>query len=464
MTSMDNYTRSFIESARERHNIFHEFDETQRWLKSLQRQAGYEVEQVPLEVLDQWYFETDTGNLKHRSDKFFSIVGLDCTPVYADAAPWQQPIISQPEVGILGILTKEFAGVRYFLMQAKMEPGNINKVQISPTLQATYSNYTRVLKGKSPAYLGYFLDANANVIRSQFQSETGSRFFRKFNNNILLDLATEVEVLPGYRWLTLYELQCLMAMDNAVNMDSRSVLSNVPYNGADFGNKAQASAFFGSISCAPDAAYTSQQELRDWLVSMRARYSIDTRQIPLRSVKDWVRDAWGIHHVSRNYFTIVGVRVEAMEREIPRWSQPLLKHQGLGLAGFLCANIKGVLHFLMQAKPEPGIVGSVELGPTVSVSDYRNRLDAMGTIPFMEYFLQPGGAEILHSSIQSEEGGRFWNLCNHYLVIKVPTVDALRGIERYEWMTLEQLQRFSQGESMVNSEARTLLSCLQYFP
>jgi hypothetical protein len=35
--------------------------------------------------------------------------------------------------------------------------------------------------------------------------------------------------------------------------------------------------------------------------------------------------------------------------------------------------------------------------------------------------------------------------------------------ERYEWMTLEQLQRFSQGESMVNSEARTLLSCLQYF-
>src|SRR5688500_15263532 len=219
---IDAYTNSFVASARARDNIFHDLDSTKHWLKSLQEKTGYTVEQVRLEELDQWYFEADTGNLKHSSGKFFSIVGLDCRPTYADAAPWQQPIINQPEVGILGILTKEFSGVRYFLMQAKMEPGNINKVQVSPTLQATYSNYTQAHKGKSPAYLEYFLAADARVIRSQLQSETGSRFFRKFNNNVLLDVTTEVEVLSGYRWLTLYEIQSLMALDNAINMDSRS--------------------------------------------------------------------------------------------------------------------------------------------------------------------------------------------------------------------------------------------------
>ncbi|MES2626706.1 MAG: NDP-hexose 2,3-dehydratase family protein, partial [Pseudomonadota bacterium] len=296
----DNYTYSFIESAQARNNMFHDLDDTKSWLKSLQEKTDYKVEQIPLEELDHWYFETDTGNLKHSSGKFFSIVGLDCKPAY-DAAPWQQPIICQPEVGILGIISREFDGVRYFLMQAKMEPGNINKVQISPTLQATYSNYTQTHKGKTPAYLEYFLDANAKVIRSQLQSETGSRFFRKFNRNVLLDVTTEVEVLPGFRWLTLYEIQSMMALDNAINMDSRSVLSNVSYSGTDLGSDVGATEFFRSVSCDPGAAHKSQEELRDWLAAMRNKFVIDTTQIPLRAEKDWVRDESGIHHAFKNY-------------------------------------------------------------------------------------------------------------------------------------------------------------------
>ena len=43
-----------------------------------------------------------------------------------------------------------------YLLQAKAEPGNINKIQISPTVQATKSNYTRVHGGKEIPYLRYF--------------------------------------------------------------------------------------------------------------------------------------------------------------------------------------------------------------------------------------------------------------------------------------------------------------------
>ena len=50
---------------------------------------------------------------------------------------WDQPIIDQPEIGFLGILCKEIKGSLHFLLQAKIEPGNKNFVQLSPTLQAT---------------------------------------------------------------------------------------------------------------------------------------------------------------------------------------------------------------------------------------------------------------------------------------------------------------------------------------
>ena len=47
-------------------------------------------------------------------------------------------------------------GRLYFLMQAKVEPGNVNKYQISPTIQATKSNFTRAHGGKTPLFFDYF--------------------------------------------------------------------------------------------------------------------------------------------------------------------------------------------------------------------------------------------------------------------------------------------------------------------
>ena len=72
-------------------------------------------------------------------------------------------------------------------MQAKIEPGNVNNVQLSPTLQATKSNYTRAHQGKSPAYLEYFVNATPyQILLDQLQSEQGARFLRKRNRNIIL--------------------------------------------------------------------------------------------------------------------------------------------------------------------------------------------------------------------------------------------------------------------------------------
>src|ERR1035437_3582754 len=151
---------SFFYSSLTLNNEFQNFEEFISWFDQKNRDESFVVNEIPFSELDQWYFTENKRSIVHKSGKFFRIEGLHVSTNFGDVKEWEQPIINQPEIGILGILTKVINGVRYFLMQAKMEPGNINILQLSPTVQATKSNFSRVHKGKSPAYLEYFTDSS----------------------------------------------------------------------------------------------------------------------------------------------------------------------------------------------------------------------------------------------------------------------------------------------------------------
>ena len=162
--------------------------------------------------------------------EIFSIDGISVCTNWNGPAEWQQPIINQPEVGFLGIITKEFNGVLHFLLQAKIEPGNIHYVQLSPTLQATRSNYTQVHKGRKPLYLDYFHNAKpSQVLLDQLQSEQGGRFLRKRNRNIIIKIDEDIQVYDQFTWLTLGQIKALMQRNNLLNMDTRTVISGIAY-------------------------------------------------------------------------------------------------------------------------------------------------------------------------------------------------------------------------------------------
>ena len=167
----------FLKSALTEDNPFIQTEEVVNWLKARNDDIRVNISRVDFEDLDQWYIDRDEGRIRHRSGKFFSIDGISVKTNWGAVNEWQQPIINQPEIGFLGILTKEFNGILYFLMQAKIEPGNVNYVQLSPTLQATKSNYTQVHKGRKPLFLDYFQERdNCEVLLDQFQSEQGARY------------------------------------------------------------------------------------------------------------------------------------------------------------------------------------------------------------------------------------------------------------------------------------------------
>ena len=216
-----------IKSLLANDNPFNSTQEIREWIACRNREVTVNVEQIPFSGMKNWYSSED-GSIHHDSGKFFSIVGIDVKTDYGTNNHWRQPIINQPEVGYLGILTKVIDGVLYCLMQAKIEPGNVNCVQISPTLQATKSNYSRVHAGKSPNYLEFFVNAKPeNIILDQLQSEQGARFLRKRNRNIIIKVDEDVPVLEDFRWMTLGQIKELMHEDNIVNMDTRTVLSGL---------------------------------------------------------------------------------------------------------------------------------------------------------------------------------------------------------------------------------------------
>ncbi len=182
--------------------------------------------QNPLDRLDGWSLEEGTGDLVHRTGRFFSVRGLDVRRSGRGVEAWQQPIIVQPEHGVLGILVKEFGGVPHCLLQAKMEPGNVNLVQLSPTVQATKSNYTRVHGGRPVPYLEHFVaPRGGRVLFDALQSEQASWFFAKRNRNMIVRTREDVPLHEDFCWLTFDQIAELLQTDDLVNMDTRTVLS-----------------------------------------------------------------------------------------------------------------------------------------------------------------------------------------------------------------------------------------------
>ncbi|MBN1813748.1 MAG: NDP-hexose 2,3-dehydratase family protein, partial [Anaerolineae bacterium] len=225
----------FLRSALTTESRFGTLDDFLEWFRARRTASRFLVEQIPFAEMDQWGFVENPYRLVHRSGKFFTVEGVHVRTNYGSVPEWDQPIINQPEIGILGIVTKVFDGVRHFLMQAKMEPGNVNTLQLSPTVQATKSNYTQVHQGKLPLYLDYFVDrSKARILVDQLQSEQGARFLRKRNRNMIVEATGEVPVHDEFCWLTLGQIKRLLTIDNLVNMDARTVLSCIPFANVDW--------------------------------------------------------------------------------------------------------------------------------------------------------------------------------------------------------------------------------------
>ena len=450
---------SLIKSLLTTDNPFNSTDEVVAWIKRRNREVVVQVDAVPFAELKSWHFDEATGNLVHDSGKFFSIVGIDVRTNTGCEQRWTQPIINQPEVGYLGIICKEFDGILYFLLQAKIEPGNVNCVQLSPTLQATRSNYTQVHGGKKPAYLEYFQNATPDqIILDQLQSEQGARFLRKRNRNIIIRVDDDIEVGEDFRWLTLGQIKALMCRDNTVNMDTRTVLSGLGLEGD--GDSHWASDLFASEKM--KTGVMTLDEILHHLSELKSRYELTLERIPLKDVKDWSVTPTEIVHKNRRFFRVLGVNVTISNREVARWCQPIVQPLQEGLCVLFVKRMDGVLHFLLQAKVECGNFDVVEFAPTIQclTGDFRQ---SPNPPTFVREFLEGGiKGKVLFDTKQSEEGGRFYHEQNRNVIMLLDDDVELGSPENFMWLTLGQIKEFLRFNNYLNIQVRSLISAINY--
>ncbi|MBD3282900.1 response regulator receiver protein [Candidatus Pacearchaeota archaeon] len=201
------------------------------WLEKKQRDYKVKLSEVGLEELKSWVFDPKTGTVSHETGRFFSVIGVKIEGAKdREVSSWAQPMIKQKECGILGILCQEKKGLRHYLLQAKFEPGNTNKLQLSPTLQATESNLKQYHKGKKPLFSEYFEDSlNGKVIRETISVEDGGRFYLKTNRNMIIEInkKEQLNIPDNFIWLNLFQLKELINRDLYVNALVRSVIAGL---------------------------------------------------------------------------------------------------------------------------------------------------------------------------------------------------------------------------------------------
>lgn len=455
-----------IKSLLTTENVFNSTEELKSWIEQRNREVEVKIEQIPFNQMKMWHSEPD-GTICHDSGRFFSIVGIDVKTDYGTNQHWRQPIICQPEVGYLGILTKEFDGVLYFLMQAKIEPGNVNCVQISPTLQATKSNYSRIHQGKSPNYLEYFVNAKReNIILDQLQSEQGARFLRKRNRNIIIKVDEDVEVLEDYRWMTLGQIKELMHYDNLVNMDTRTVLSGLKLsNFVSPLNDLKKMSELGRgwlLSSTTNHVHIATDVHLSWLTQLKCKYDLQISLCPINNMPGWERTEMELVRPDSKYFKVIAVNVTISNREVASWCQPLVQPMQDGLCAFIVKKIEGVYHFLVQAKLECGNFDVLELAPTVQCLTGNVPEDPKSRPAFYNYVVNAPKERILLDALQSEEGGRFYHEQNRNLLVEADEDFPIELPERYTWMTLGQIYEFLRFNNYLNIQARSIISALSY--
>lgn len=461
-------TKDIIVSWAEEDSSVCSLEEIQQWIESRQRDLKVQIKKVEFSYNGFWYYSEEDGYVRNKNNSFFQLAGYQ--EICEDKIINEQPIIIQREIGYLGILCKKINGILHFLMQAKIEPGNVNTIQISPTIQATKSNFTRMHGGSAPTYLEYFANAKQHkIIVDQIQSEQSSRFYKKRNRNIVIYLNEdeEIDVWDSHKWMTLGQIKKLMTIDNLVNMDTRTVLSCIPmakdmleedekqYVERLFKDKALYNSIFGSDK--------EEYELFSRIFSSINDYKMykkeDSRLVPLKSLKSWeVNDKEIVCKTSYD-FKVIYCYIEIEGREVNYWEQPLIEANGMAILGLFTTVVNGTRKFLVKIRHEIGCFDEAELGPTIQMepTNPRNSMDKIESL-----FLKKmeDNASRLKDVVLSEEGGRFYHEQNRNVIINIEQAEVGKLPDDYFWVGFAMLNKMIQYNNCLNIQLRNLLSLL----
>lgn len=418
-------------------------EDVRTWLAQVRKLDHCEV--MPLALAHSQAWALQNGVITHQSGRFFNIVGLTWT--LAGMQHWQ-PFIEQREVGTLGFIARRSEHGFDLLVQAKTEPGNVGLTHLGPTCQATASNRDCVHGGEAPPYADYFVAPANNVVSDSLQSEQGTRFLGKHNQNILmLETQVQTEVIgTQHRWLPFEVFKQLLLEDFRVNTDARSVLyttdwarllGRLPFQGDDAFSQDLHASFCAPIRPAViDHVHARLQAIR-----------ATAPQVTVCALQDMPGWQLATDHpviLTNGHLSVRHIRVHAQTREVSDWDQPIVDSHAEQAVDLDCGRQNGLLQFALRPCWEPGLSAGAELAPT--------RMTALST----QTRVGEDVGEVRLQVRQSDEGGRFYQDVACYRIVDV---GETRPEGALIWLTLAEIKALLPL-GLFNNEARSALSLL----
>ena len=422
---------------RELNKILTQKTDVVSWLDRVRKADRTCVEPSSLDRSDEWLHQNE--KIRHVSGRFFSIVGLTWRD--GPVQRWQ-PFIEQREVGTLGFIGRRGERGIEFLVQAKAEPGNVGFVQLAPTCQATASNRDCVHGGDTPPYSEYFSSPSGEIVSDSLQSEEGTRFFGKLNQNILV-LDDHMEAQDDqHRWAEYDVVRQLLLEDFMVNTDARSVLCTADWRRFRSGELFQGEDDFSrELNASFNKPIRKDMLKKAFAELQELQAAASTIEIcPLENMPGWRFDPRNLITMTDCQLSVRHIQVHAGTREVTDWDQPILKNKFEQNIDLDCGRVAGLLQFAFRLSWEPGLIAGAELGPTRIGSSIAPK--------------SPHWVRL--TARQSNEGGRFFRDIAKYSIVDIGEARSEKGVM---WFTLAEVHALA-GRGVLNNEARSALSLL----
>jgi len=205
------------------------------------------------------------------------------------------------------------------------------------------------------------------------------------------------------------------------------------------------------------------QPILAWLKERQESYPVTVEEVGINEVQGWHVDSasGNITHDSGKFFSIIGVKVTgAADREVPSWSQPMLKQEEVGISGVIMQKKDGVMHYLFYAKFEPGNINMVQISPALQVSEGNLSLAHKGKRPRLAEYFDGTKGKLVASVTGVEDGGRFYHKVNRSMLVEVDESEDVPVTPDYIWLTLPQIKKLLRVDLVVNSLARNVCALL----
>lgn len=310
-------------------------------------------------------------------------------------------MMEQPEGALIMLLVSSFGEEPAALIQLRSEPGLIGMTNLTATIQSTPNNFRREHGGGATPFMEVANDPGTygRIVYDALQFDWGEFYFKKTKRFLVIDLKAPLpEAPPGFLWVSRQTLARCMLEDHLVSTDLRSCAVHwLAGQGAD-----------GMTLAGPT---------RD-----------DSKPSPM--------DASGIvketdsRGVSLDFY-----EMQTATREVSRWVQPLLRVQSPIDACLSFSDITGERLYAVKRGTQFGLLGTQIWVPA-----------------------EIGSGKVVRKSLNSAEGGRFWQSLVRLRLMDVSQA-ALESLEEgTQWKSEADLFMLCSSPLQTSLELRLLMS------